>query len=294
MYRRALRTRAVALATCLLAAVAVPAARAGTIWVTDGDMNAGQTGSCDAFAAYGDFSAFAVLENCPMSLEAAPVPYGHNAFWMTTAPPGIVINSAWTANGDVTSINFPGTGLVVGDFWRDINSGTYGGSTLAPGQQWFNSALEGSSNINSQIYGVQMTCVASNGCPGGAVFWISGIELAGTENAPPSVTGQGALWGSSSYVWNPPGDPWPVTLYASDVSGICSSGGTLTTGEINGPAEPRDNTVWQQCPSPVSWSFNVDTRSQVPNGRLLPNQSERDQRRGGRRFCPDKDRVCGQ
>ena len=187
-------------------------------------MNAGQTGSCNAFAAYGDFSAFAVLDYCPMTLEGARVPAGHNAFWMTTAPPGIVINSAWTANGDVTSINSPGTGLVIGDFWRDVTTGTYGGSTLASGQQWFNSTLEGSSNINSQIYGVQMTCGLSSGCPGAALVGISGIELAGTENTPPSVTGQGALWGSGSYVWNPPGDPWPVTLSASDVSGICSLG----------------------------------------------------------------------
>ena len=57
-----------------------------------------------------------------------------------------------------------------------------------------------------------------------ASFTISGIELAATENSAPYVAGQGSLWGSGSWVWNPPGDPWPVTLYASDVSGICSSG----------------------------------------------------------------------
>ena len=208
MDRGALRTMGLALAAaigaCLLWAIASPAARAGTIWVTDGDMNAGQTGSCNAFAAYGDFSAFAVLDYCPMTLEGARVPAGHNAFWMTTAPPGIVINSAWTANGDVTSINPPGTGLVIGDFWRDVTTGSYGGSTLASGQQWFNSTLEGSSNINSQIYGVQMSlCGSRAAVPGAALVGISGIELAGTENTPPSVTGQGALWGSGSYCMEP-------------------------------------------------------------------------------------------
>jgi hypothetical protein len=65
-------------------------------------------------------------------------------------------------------------------------------------------------------------------------------------------------------VWNPPGDDFPVTLYSSDVSGICSSDATVANGVVNGPSEPRDDSVWQQCPNPVSWSFGVDTRSQVP------------------------------
>ena len=81
-------------------------------------------------------------------------------------------------------------------------------------------------------------------------------------------------------MWNPPGDPFPVTLYASDVSGICSSGADVGgNGELNGPAEPRDDSVWQQCPNPVSWSFSVDTRSQVPTDWGLPNRSQRYERR---------------
>ena len=97
------------------------------------------------------------------------------------------------------------------------------------------------------------------------------------------MTGQGALWASGSYVWNPPGDDLPVALYASDVSGICSSNAIAGPEVLNGPSEPRDSTVWQQCPNPVSWSFNVDTRSQVPTERKLPNRPQRYERgRGGR------------
>jgi hypothetical protein len=83
------------------------------------------------------------------------------------------------------------------------------------------------------------------------------------------VTGQGSLWGSGSWVWNPPGDLWPLSLYASDVSGICSSQGTVGNTGLDGPPEPRDDTVWQQCPRPVSWPFSVDTRSQVPTDGSL-------------------------
>ena len=264
---------AATIAAGLLTALAPAVAQAGTIWVTDGNMNAGQTGSCDAFGVYGDLSVFNVPSGCPMSLEGGGVvPQGQNAYWMTTAPPGIIINSAWTANGDVSSSNLTATGFVVGDFWRDVNSGAYGGSTLAPNQQWFNTGLEGSSNINSQIYGIQLLCtqnVYAGGCPGAGAFTISGIELAGTEYSAPYVTGQGALWGNGSYVWNPSGDPWPVTLYASDVSGVCSSEAVIDGVQFNGPAEPRDDSVWQQCPNPVSWAFSVDTRSYVPtNGTL--------------------------
>ena len=226
----------VAVVALLLAAVVAPAARAGSLWVTDG------AGSCRAFGVYGDLgSSFIAPSACPMSIQAyAFIPQGQNAYWMTTAPPGITINQAWTANGDVSASGIS-TGLAVGDFWRDVNTGAWGGSTLAPGQQWFNTSLEGSSNINSQIYGIQLVCtqnVLFGGCPYTTIpsFTISGIELQGTENSAPYVTGQGALWASGSYVWNPPGDPFPVSLYSSDVSGICSSYMTAGTDVAQRPS----------------------------------------------------------
>jgi hypothetical protein len=139
MHRGAVRASgaafAIAAAVCVLGAFADPLAHAGTIWVTDGNMNAGQTGGCNAFGVYGDLSAFYEPSDCPMSLATdALVPQGQNAYWMTTAPPGIVINSAWTANGDVSVSDITG-GFAVGDFWRDVDSGAYGGSTLAASQR---------------------------------------------------------------------------------------------------------------------------------------------------------------
>ena len=275
----AIRFRRLALAVVgsasLLIALTAPTARAGTIWVTDGNMNAGQTGSCNAFGFYGDVSVFAAPVTCPMSVVAtAVVPLGQNGYWMTTAPPGVTINSAWTSNGDVATSTISPGGFSVGDFWRDIDTGTWGGSTLSANQEWFNTGLEGSSNINSQIYGIQLECTrnvySGGGCVGAAAISISGIELEGTENSAPYVTGEGSLWSTGSYVWNPPGDSWPVTLYANDVSGICSSSANAGSVQSNGPPEPRDNTVWQQCPTPVSWSFGVDTRSQVATDGSFP------------------------
>jgi hypothetical protein len=260
----------------VLIAVVPPAAEAGTIWVTDGNMNAGQTGGCNAFGLYGDLSALTSVSGCAMSFQVYTfMPQGQNAYWMTTAPPGITINSAWTTNGDVTS---GGTtnGFIAGDFWKDNTTGQYGGSQLAPTRQYFNTALEGSPNINSQIYGFQIACAQdyfNGGCypPPSTLTWltVSGIELEGTENSGPYVTGQGSFWTSGSWVWNPPGDSWPLTLYSSDVSGICSSEAVVDGVQVNGPSEPRDNTVWQQCPNPVNWGFSVDTRTYVPASGTL-------------------------
>ena len=275
MARGALRTKglaiAVSLAASLAAMILAAPAQAGSIWVADGNMSAGpgQSGGCNAFGLGGDLSILSVPSSCPMSLVVlGDMPEWQVASWSTTAPPGITINSAFTTNGDVSSSGMA-DGFAAEDFW--YTGGAWHGSTLAPGQQWFNTGLEGSSNINSQIYGFQITCtenILSGDCPPAApvfpVLDVSGIELEGTETSAPSVTGQGSLWGSSSYVWNPPGDSWPVTLYASDVSGICSSFANSGSQQLNGPAEPRDTTVWQQCPNPVSWSFPVDTHSQVP------------------------------
>ena len=177
-----------------------------------------------------------------MSIQVGnPIPLGQNAYWMTTAPPGITINQALTANGDVNAGGWT-TGVVVGDFWQNVTTGAWGGSTLAQGQNWFNTGLEGSPNINSQIYGIQIVCTRTPNVPWGYCFdstppWftVSGITLEGTENTAPSVTGQGTLWATGSYVWNPPGDDFPVTLYSSDVSGICSSWVALPSGTSERP-----------------------------------------------------------
>ena len=94
-------------------------------------------------------------------------------------------------------------GFVAEDFW--YTGGAWHGSMLAPGQEWFNTGQEGSSNIDSQIYGFQIACtenLLSGGCyppwPTLPVLSVSGIELEGTENSAPSVAGEGSLWTTGS------------------------------------------------------------------------------------------------
>ena len=123
MESRALSTSRVAIVATvgalLLSMFAASTAQAGTIWVTDGG------GSCSAFSFYGNTGSFMAPSSCPMSIQAnAVIGLDSNAYWMTTAPSGITINSAWTANGDVTAGGWT-PGVAIGDFWRDANTGVW-------------------------------------------------------------------------------------------------------------------------------------------------------------------------
>ena len=72
------------------------------------------------------------------------------------------------------------------------------------------------------------------------------------------------MWTTGSWVWNPSGDPWPVSaLRQRRLGHLLKLEAIAGKAQLNGPSEPRDTTVWQQCPNPVTWSFNVDTRTQV-------------------------------
>ena len=179
-------------------------------------------------------------------------------------------------------------------------AGAWHGSTLAPGQEWFNTGLEGSSNINSQIYGFQIACtenLLSGGC------YPPWLDVAGAQRvrdrsskAPrtrrPYVTGQGSLWTTGSYVWNPPGDSWPVTpVRQRRLRHLLLVSDRRQQRQLNGPSEPRDTTVWQQCPNPVSWSFPVDTRSQVPTDGSFQIALSATNAAGVGRHC--RRRPCG-
>ncbi len=210
--------------------VGAPAAQAGTVWVADGVMHSGGSGPCDAFQARGDLSKFAVTNGCASggaltigTLFQGWFPSGDDAFWVTTAPPGITITGAWTQNGDVYGA--ASGGFVIGDFWQDNSTGRYGGSHLAAGQRWFNTAAEGTPNINSSIYGIQIVCTSTL-CAGSTVVDVTGIALAGVENQGPSLAALGGnnLWYQASHwVHNDNGDGgFPITLASSDPSGVCN------------------------------------------------------------------------
>jgi transposase InsO family protein len=63
------------------------------------------------------------------------------------------------------------------------------------------------------------------------------------------------------------GDPWPLTIAASDPSGVCSMAAAVGHFVLPGPSAVPDTSRWQQCPEPTwtpSGGASVDTRDYVP------------------------------
>ncbi len=183
---------AASIAVCLLAAVAAPVARAGTIWVTDG------AGSCNAFSVYANPGAFIIPSSCPMTIDVRQCD--------PVRDERVLDDDRAPRDHDQPRVDRKRRRER-----RQLDHRHRRRRLLARRQHrrhtadppsrrvsdWFNTALEGSSNINSQIYGIQIVCTQNNWTFGGCSwsnppwFTVSGIELQGTENSAPYVTGQG-------------------------------------------------------------------------------------------------------
>ena len=217
---------AASVAVCLLAAVAAPAARAGSLWVTEGG------GSCNAFSVYGDSASFIVPSSCPMTIQVGnAIPLGENALLDDDRAtrdhdqPGVDRERGrqrWrldhrrgrSATSGRTSRPARGADRPS----RRASTGSTPGSRAARTSTARSTASRSSAHRTPVFSGVCASTQLRRGSRS------PGSHSRAQKTRRPSVTGQGALWASGSYVWNPPGDDFPVALYSSDVSGICSSG----------------------------------------------------------------------
>jgi hypothetical protein len=114
-------------------------------------------------------------------------------------------------------------------------------------------------------------CAPGYACTGAGQISLNSIKLTATETSGPTLTPDGAdnLWYQNKpgeWIWNAPGYPWPLTLAASDPSGVCSMSADLGSHAIPGPSAPPQTTLWHQCPDPT-WTpaggASVDTRDYV-------------------------------
>ena len=169
---------------------------------------------CDGFA--GSNVGFGYLSG-----EAA-LPAGARIGYQMTAPPGISIFSAQVGLNAVSNIN-DGGGWGGGAYWA-------GG-----GDSWSSGVTSRSDGpFNSPYWGFQMICGSSSCTQSGAIS-VNTVELIAIENQGPSLTavGAGNLWYQTGrYVWNPAGDPWPITLQASDPSGVCSMQAVVNAARV--------------------------------------------------------------
>ncbi len=179
------------------------------------------------------------------------------------APPGITIAGASSA-GSVFNLN-NGSGWVGGSF--------FGGG----GSAW----LSGTTSLNdpsfsSPYWGFTVQCAAT--CGGAGQITLNSISLSASESQGPSLSavGSGNLWSQTrpgEWIWNAPGDPWPLTLAAADPSGVCTMLAAVGPSELRGPSAVPDTSQWQQCPDPTwtpSDGASVDTGDYISDAGSLP------------------------
>ena len=179
----------------------------------------------------------------------------------TTAPAGIAIASVVT---NYQLVGVGRNGWSAGDFY------TGGSDSWDPGAH---SSPITTSGISADEWGFQLTCSGGAGCgqivDGGAIIdepgevSVNSIEFLAAESRAPSLAPvPEALYGRSSYVWNPPGDPWPVGASAADPSGTCNITAFANGTPITLENQAANEYAWQQCAN-GTWSQPLDTRQYV-------------------------------
>ena len=142
----------------------------------------------------------------------------------TTAPPGITIDTA-LAEGSIYNLNNG----------RGWGGGSYCGSGC--GSEWHSGdTTELDRNIDSNYWGFAIICGWAS-CSNPASIFLDSVTLTATENQGPGLLALGAnnLWYQANhYIWNPAGDPWPITLAATDPSGVCKMLAIVNSSELPG------------------------------------------------------------
>jgi hypothetical protein len=182
------------------------------------------------------------------------------------APPGFVLTGAESV-GTVTNLN-NGSGWTGGSFFNN------GGSHWSSGSN----QILGDPPFTSSYWGIDVSCPPGLTCAGAGAVSLSSVTLTAAEYQGPSIAAVGTdnLWNQNrpgEWVWNPPGDSWPMPFAASDPSGVCSMSATIAGTRVAAPSTPADTSQWQQCPDPT-WSPNngagIDTRDPLIGGGSLP------------------------
>jgi hypothetical protein len=220
---------------------------------------------CVAGALSLGFHASAVMG--PGYVRRLSVPAGTHVGYMMTAPPGITINSATLSPSTILNIN-DGQGWSGITFWA-------GGRGRLASQQFTSNRLNTDGPFSSSFWGIQMICGWSQ-CSSPGQINLNAVTLTATENQGPNLTALGSnnLWYQTGrWIWNAPGNAWPLTVAASDISGACSVWATVSDHYVPGPSATADSSQWQQCPNPT-WTpaqgASVDTRDYIAGAGQLP------------------------
>jgi hypothetical protein len=220
---------------------------------------------CDGGALSLGFHASAVIG--PGYVRRLSAPAGTHVGYLITAPPGLAINSATLSPSMILDIN-DGQGWSGITFWA-------GGRGRLASQQFASDRLNTDGPFSSGFWGIQMICGWSQ-CTSPGQINLNAVTLTATENQGPNLTALGSnnLWYQTGrWIWNAPGDAWPLTVVASDISGVCSVAAYVKGNTLPGPSATPNTSQWQQCPDPT-WTpgqgASVDTRDYISGAGQLP------------------------
>ena len=213
-------------------------------------------------------SSVATAGSALLAWFAGGVPEGARIGYRITAPAGIAINKVDYDVGRLQNIG-DGYGWIGLTYW---NGGT--GQVRSPG-----TAIDAASSgpLDTAYWGIELRCVQSV-CPYPGKIQLNQITVYSTEASGPSITpvaDPGSLWnqaGLGRWIWNAPGDTWPLSVSAADLAGVCSLSAQIgTAAPITDPSLTTPNDYsWQECQQPVSWTGAVDTREYVSGSGQLP------------------------
>ena len=173
----------------------------------------------------------------------------------------------------------------------NLNNGTgwVGGSFFAGGGSAWNAVTSILSDppFASSYWGVVVECAPGYACGGAGQITLRSITLSATESQGPSLSAQGSgnLWYQTrqgEWIWNAPGDPWPLTLAASDPSGVCSNVGSCSAARVTRSVVDPELVAVAAVPRP---DMDTDRRRQRRHARLRARcrhasaDNQRDERR---------------
>jgi hypothetical protein len=199
------------------------------------------------------------------SSDTVPVRRGTTVGYVTNAPAGITINSASISQGQTY-------GISDGQGWSAYSFRAGRMVPLHSFQVATDAAATADSSFSSSYFGVAMKCDWAQ-CTNRAQINLNNIAITASEAEQPTITpagGAGNLWNQTGrWIWNAPGDGWPLELSAQDVAGVCSltaqAGVTALADSLPAP----NGSSWQECAEPT-WTAPVDTRDSVPAAGDLP------------------------
>ena len=159
--------------------------------------------------------------------SARSVPDGARVGYLLTAPPGITINNVSVTAEHLQNIA-NGRGWIGLTYW---NGGT---AQVLPDGTAVDAAASGP--LDTAYWGIELRCVEAE-CVWPGEVELSSLTVYAAEAQGPSiapVADPASLWnhaGGGEWVWNAPGDPWPLPVSGTDSSGVCSLSVQAGAGE---------------------------------------------------------------